>query len=146
MRKAFRVTTMFTGAATCAAAFTPGVTALAATTRPQQIEPDTGAKNCAIGTSTTSMVLSWSPRGDHGPTCIGSGGQPGTVNLGGKVFDDYCTGDNYGWFSYSIAGQDGFRRSLGFIQNTHSPLSPPLHIYDVHISGHRDDADHCHVY
>jgi hypothetical protein len=91
MRKAFTVATVFTGAATCAAAFTP-------TTAAATDEAHVTVRDCS-GATTTSMVLYWVPSERHGPTCIGGYGGPYSVSLSGSIlFTGYCTGGNSGTF------------------------------------------------
>jgi len=130
MRKAFQVATVFTGAAACAAAFTP--TAMAATATPtktQQINaPDIVKKNCGGGSVTRSMVFVWANQAAHGPTCVGgSPGGPGTVSLSGNSFGGFCTGNNYGWLI-----ENGTRRDFHQFSSAHS-----VHwkVGQVHISG-----------
>jgi hypothetical protein len=101
MRKAFRAATAFTGAAACAAAFTPA--AIAATANTHEIKPDMEKKNCAIGPLTTSVVFYWAASADHGPTCVGGGGAGKSVNLSSHYFAAACYGNNNGtfWASHS---------------------------------------------
>jgi hypothetical protein len=96
MRRAFKVATVFTGAAAAAAAFTPA--ALAATAAgAHRMEPATSIRNCDGNLqSTTSMVFKRPPSAHHGPTCIGDG----NVALRGigvspeANYGNYCTGNN----------------------------------------------------
>jgi hypothetical protein len=75
MRKAFKVATVFTGAAACAAAFAPAAGA-ATTARTQLMEPATSHRNCSK-TATSSTVL-WRPSSaNHGPTCVSGWANPG---------------------------------------------------------------------
>lgn len=131
MRKAFKVAMVFTGAATCAAAFTPAAEAAPATT--VRIQPDVVLKNCTIGPRTTSMVFTWFASQHHGPTCIGSGGKPGTVTVN-HSFAHGCTGDNFGWTSNG----DGFHSPF-----TWGESAPSGFIAKVHISGHAFDSNTC---
>jgi hypothetical protein len=81
MRKAFRVATVFTGAATCAATFTPAATATAGTTAMiNEIKPHTTVKNCTTSI-TRSAVFYWSPNEHHGPTCVGGEGGKSVISL-----------------------------------------------------------------
>ena len=101
MRKAFKVATVFTGAAACTALFAPGAEAATATAgKPQLIMlPDTTHKNCTIGPRTTSTVFWWPASKNHGPTCVGGGGDYDvSTSLGGNVFTSYCPGNNFGIF------------------------------------------------
>jgi hypothetical protein len=111
MKTAFKVATVFTGAAACAAVFTPA--AMAATTaKTQLIEVDTGHHNCAVGPRTTSTVFWWLSTAHHGPTCVG--GEPdyrvGT-NLGGTYFASVCPGNNYGTIYYTDGLYSGYSPS-----------------------------------
>jgi hypothetical protein len=128
MRKAFKVATAFTGAAACAAAFTPAAMAATATTaKTQQINPDVKAKNCNNTIETTSMVFSWSRNLAHGPTCVGgSPGGPGTItSLSGKTAISICTGNNWGWLYLSNE-----KRHFGQVQDNLMGV-----VGQVHISG-----------
>jgi hypothetical protein len=91
MRKAFKVVTVFTGTAACAAAFAPAAGAATVT-----VKPTTTHKNCSLGPKTTSMVFWWPASANHGPTCVGGYGDPGyTTNLD-TYYSSFCAGDNYG--------------------------------------------------
>jgi hypothetical protein len=60
MRTAFKVATVFTGAAACAATFMPAAEAVTTTTAKtqHQVTPFTSKpRNCVIGPKTTSVVL-----------------------------------------------------------------------------------------
>jgi hypothetical protein len=96
MRKAFRVTTVFTGAAVCAATFMPGTEAAAApTSKARQLEPDTFHMNCPAN-PTTSAHFYWPAKSHHGPTCVGEKYPPATsLN---HVFSAFCAGNNYGYY------------------------------------------------
>jgi hypothetical protein len=100
MKTAFKVATAFTGAAACAAAFTPA--AMAATTaKTQLIDVDTAHHDCAVGPRTTSTVFYWPTSADHGPTCVG--GEPyydEETDLDYTYFAAYCPGNNYGRIYY----------------------------------------------
>jgi hypothetical protein len=103
MRAAFKVATVFTGAAACAAMFAPGAEA-ATTTKAQLMMPDTGHKDCAIGIFTTSAVFFWRSTTDHGPTCVG--GLPNfnvPTSLGDNYFQSVCPGNNF----LSITSEEG---------------------------------------
>jgi len=126
MRKAFKVATAFTGAAACAAVFTPGAMGATATTaKTLQVNPDIAPKNCTA-TSTTSMVFWW-VSGAHGPNCVGgSPGGPGTTTAlnNGKYVSRICTGNNWGWIVHSDIkqhfGQDySLDRSVWKVSQVH---------------------------
>ena len=119
MRKSFRVATVFTGAAACAAGFTPAALAATATTtaKTQQMEPDTFHRNCPggyNGPSTTSMHFYYPSSKDHGPTCVG---QLGSTSLAGTFYEAACTGNNSGYY-YTPAGRYPFDRSEVFSLST----------------------------
>lgn len=100
MRKAFKVATVFTGAAACAAAFAPAAGA-ATTARNQQMEPATSHRNCVVGPKTSSTVLRWPTAAHHGPTCVSFFGNPGTPTLlGNNFFTFFCAGNNGGSIIY----------------------------------------------
>src|SRR6185437_1152904 len=96
MRKAFKVATVFTGAAACATGFAPA--ALAATTaRTQQVEPITSHRNCIIGPETSSTVLIRPTAAHHGPTCVSGSLNSGVPTpLGDTFFSFFCAGNNAG--------------------------------------------------
>jgi hypothetical protein len=123
MKRSFRVATVFTGAAACAAAFTPGV-ATAATAKADLITPDIAHKNCPHTPALTKSVhFYYPPSAKHGPTCVAGDGK---TSLGGTVYSFICTGNNFGW--YDVNG------SINYF-NKHSLISlPPNHrIYAVDI-------------
>jgi hypothetical protein len=128
MRKAFKVATAFTGAAACAAAFTPAAEAVTAPTLRTQVVPNVEHRNCPIGPSTTSMVFWWSAAAHHGPTCAGSGGVPGHIVFS-HWFSRICTGNNKG---YITSKPGGFHNSFG------AGLSRlrAQFVYSVDITGH----------
>jgi hypothetical protein len=137
MRTAFKVATVFTGAAACAAAFTPAAeaapTATATTTaRTQLVTPDTSHHNCAIGPATKSAVFYWPASKHHGPTCVG--GYPDyhkRTSLGGTDFSKMCAGDNYGIF-FAV----GISSPFGFTPGTHMSILG-FQISEVSISNWR---------
>jgi hypothetical protein len=90
MRKAFKVATVFTGAAACATTFVPA--AGAATVRPA-----TSHWDCSIGPRTTATVLWWPTSKDHGPTCVGGANQNHESTPLGTIYTSYCPGDNFGY-------------------------------------------------
>ena len=122
MRRAFKVATSFTGAVACTAAFTPA--AGAATTTMGKGAPRAFARNCTIGTSTTSVHFYWLPSAHHGPTCVG---EAGTVSLHGIKMSAFCAGNNFGYF-YA----NGHKLSF-FSGSTFELFSAK--ITQVHISG-----------
>jgi hypothetical protein len=100
MRRAFKVATVFTGAAAAVAAFTPAGAATAAGA--QRMEPATSLRNCnGHLASTTSMVFVYQS-GNHGPTCIGDG----NISLQGfpvrpdTKYGNFCAGNNSGNMFY----------------------------------------------
>jgi hypothetical protein len=96
MRKAFKVATVFTGTAACAAAFAPAAGA-ATTAGTQQVEPATSHRNCVIGPRTTSMVFWWLSTANHGPTCVGGANNRGLRTTLGVDYSKFCGGNNYGY-------------------------------------------------
>jgi hypothetical protein len=136
MRRSFQVATIFTGAVACAAAVAPVAEAApAATAKTQVIKPDVVKKNCVVGPNTTSMVFYWYSFQDHGPTCIGSAGAPGTETLN-HSFAGFCTGDNYGWFTNAAGTKTKFAQGQSWTSG---------YVAEVHISGHRDDSLTCYT-
>ncbi len=100
MRKAFKVATVFTGAAACAAACATALAPAAGavtTMRAQQAVPATSKRNCAIGPRTH---LRWSSGGriaaHHGPTCVGGANSPSKNAILGVTYTKYCPGNNFG--------------------------------------------------
>jgi hypothetical protein len=104
MRRAFKVATVFTGAAAAAAAFTPAAMAATATGA-QRMEPATSSpRNCNQNLlSTTSMVFTWLPSAHHGQTCIGDGDtrRRGIGTSPSANYGNYCAGNNSGYLYYS---------------------------------------------
>jgi hypothetical protein len=99
MRKAFKVATVFTGAAACAAACATALAPAAGavtTMRAQQAVPATSKRNCAIGPRTTSLVLWWPAAAHHGPTCVGGANSPSKNAILGVTYTKYCPGNNFG--------------------------------------------------
>jgi hypothetical protein len=103
MRKAFKVATVFTGAAACAGAFAPAAGA-ATTVRAQQAEPATSHWNCAIGPRTKAAVFVWPSDTHHGPTCVGDANENNQATSLGTYYNSYCPGNNYGYVFTSLAG------------------------------------------
>lgn len=93
MKRAFRVATVFTGAAACAAVLTPAAQAAAVApgTTPR-ITPDATGGSCAllgIGTESRGLVLHYD--GNHGPACVTLNGGSGYVGIGGHPrMTSYC--------------------------------------------------------
>lgn len=130
MRKAFKVATVFTGAAACAAAFTPA--AMAATVR-----PDTSHRNCAGGGQlTTSMVFVWPSAAHHGPTCVGGANGTGWTHLG-TDYISFCAGNNSG--SMKVSGS-----TRKFHEGQISPLYSD-HVSSVRITKYGLYADYCYI-
>jgi hypothetical protein len=109
MRKAFKVATVFTGVAACAAVFTPA--AEAATTT---IKPATSHRDCGAG-GTTSMMLWFQPSAHHGPLCVGGANGKGWNHIGLDTTAAWCAGNNSGSMLLDgrslwkfKAGQSGF--------------------------------------
>jgi hypothetical protein len=135
MRKAFKVATVFTGAAACAAAFMPAAEAApTATAKTQQIGPDIIVKDCDAG-QTTSVHFYWPSAAHHGPTCLG---ESGTSTLHGASFTGACTGNNWGWFSFSVPGVRSLTK-IHFGQTEvfsfANDFGGDAKVYKVHISG-----------
>jgi hypothetical protein len=119
MRRGKKVATVFTGAVTCAAAFTPAADATTTHTAPGKTRVF-GPHNCTAGVFTNSLVLYWPSSKHHGPTCV-----DGTGNWHlGAYFASYCTGDNQGSFitshlrePYIPASSGTFFRRHQFVSN-----------------------------
>lgn len=99
MRKAFKVATVFTGAAACATVFTPA-TAMATTTRPEQINGI--IRNCPAGYN-TSVHLYWFASEHHGPTCVGGSIQYAFPSPRPRYYS-LCPGNNSGFFNSAAEG------------------------------------------
>ena len=131
MRRAFKVATIFTGAAACAAVFTPATTAGAATTG--QMKPDTSDRNC-YKNDTTSAAFYYPASKDHGPLCFGGANSvPALDSISPTVFAKFCAGNNSGYYVRTFSSPTfsrGNRRTL----NTK--------IFAVHI-GHYQGSDYC---
>ena len=96
MRRAFKVATVFTGAAAAAAAFTPAVGAATAAGA-QRMGPAESIRDCKAKTTTTSVVLVWPKFTNHGDTCVGDAHDPGDAAfLNSNGFSSYCPGNNVG--------------------------------------------------
>jgi hypothetical protein len=97
MRAAFKVATVFTGVAACAAVFPPLAEAVTVpTANNHHVTPFTSIRNCTIGPETTSVVLTRPPSAHHGPTCVGGATGPRIHSLGNTYFSYFCAGNNYG--------------------------------------------------
>jgi hypothetical protein len=128
MRTAFKVATVFTGAAACAAAFAPAAGA-ATTAKTQLMEPGAFHKNCTGG-STRSVHFYYPMAADHGPTCVG---EAGSTSLGGTHYSSVCTGNNNGFFLHSGLQYD-FHRSQ-WIYFVSPPVQPVTKVYITGFSG-----------
>jgi hypothetical protein len=137
MRRAFKVATVFTGVAACGTFLTAGVQAATATTA--KAEPATGHGDCAIGPRTTSMVFHWFSTSNHGPTCAGSGGVPGSTKLD-HSFASICTGNNKGWMS---TGNGVHYKFLPYRVGPTLAFLPTHRVETVYISGHSGDSPFC---
>jgi hypothetical protein len=104
MKKPFRVATMFTGAAACAAAFTPAAQAAAMPAAPDAATHDLAPGITATGNVTATddcgsrtigwLYLYYTASEHHGPVCLGG---TGTVYLDDSTkIAGICTGANYG--------------------------------------------------
>jgi len=107
MRRAFKVATVFTGAAACAAAFTPATMAGAATTG--QMKPDTSVREC-YKSPTTSAALWYRASAHHGPICFGGANHAGPVYLSYAYFTRFCAGNNSGSYYRDGTGPVSFSR------------------------------------
>lgn len=104
MRRAFKVATIFTGTAACAAGFAPAAVA-ATTAKAQQAEPATSHWNCVVGPRTTATVFWWPTSAHHGPTCVGGANKNGMATPLNVQYSSYCPGNNYGWFQAFFGGR-----------------------------------------
>jgi hypothetical protein len=132
MKKSFRVGTVLTGAAACAAAFAP--TAAAATTTATAGKPLPGNTTEVDCTAADAhwFHLYWSPALDHGPTCVHI---PGTKTVD-HWFDAFCAGADYGWFTYislyGLSHKQGFSPHGGEI--VIGSYSSSFYVKSLHIS------------
>lgn len=101
MKRAFRASIAFTGAAACLAGFAPA--AMADTTARAETTAAAAAAftahNCVAGESNW-VHLYYTTAEDHTtPACIGGVGR---INFpGGKEFAKFCAGNNYGYVQIS---------------------------------------------
>jgi hypothetical protein len=100
MKRSFRVATVFTGAAACAAAFAP--TANAAQVGPNgttRITPDAKAGTCEPGLiGASSLHLYYSPKQDHpDPACVYLSDGYVAIGNGKAKFSSYCGGGYSGY-------------------------------------------------
>jgi hypothetical protein len=113
MRKAFRVTTAFTGAAACAAVFTPGAMAVAAPAqRAPQAKP-AGLTDCPDNND-ESLHLYWTASERHGPTCVTGVGQFWFNKVEGDpgpLYSGLCTGNKDGEYVYDNAFTNEYTNS-----------------------------------
>jgi hypothetical protein len=103
MKRSFRVGTVLTGAASCAAAFTPAVALTPAAAAQDTVvrEPRPAAiteLDCPEnqGNYRHYVHLYWAAHSDHGPTCIGGKGTRAVDHS----FVGFCAGNNSGWMTY----------------------------------------------
>jgi hypothetical protein len=134
MRKAFKVATVFTGTAACAAMFVPAAEAATAANA-QQAEPATSHHNCAVGPRTTSTVLMWPSAAHHGPTCVGGEVDYRVFTRLGTHYSKICGGNNSGWItgpgfaSPSFHGATAIHDAMKFTKGTGT-----FNLYDAYIS------------
>ena len=123
MRKAFKVATVFTGTAACAAMLGPAAEAATAANA-QQAEPATSHRNCTIGPRTHSTVLWWLSTAHHGPTCVGGANDFRVATHLGTYYSKLCGGNNSGWvmgpafFSPSFHGATAIDGAMKFTKGT----------------------------
>jgi hypothetical protein len=102
MKRSFRVATVFTGAAACAALAPAAHAASAAPGATARITPDTTAHDCSKGSTTiysrtNEVHLYYSSKEHHTyPACIFGSGSP-IIWGRGKRFGSYCAG---AWSGY----------------------------------------------
>ena len=144
MKRSFRVATVFTGAAACAAAFAP--TANAAQVAPDgttRIAPDAIAANCEPGMiDASSLHLYYSPKQNHPkPACVFLSDGYVPIGNGTAKFSSYCAGGYSGYLyingsphrftrgNHHLYGQVVSAVSLDGIPNPGSncTYSPPFH-------------------
>jgi hypothetical protein len=95
MKRSFRVATVFTGAAACAAVAAPAAQAAPLTTgATARVAPDTTGAACQGTGPTDSLVLYYT--GNHGPACFQGTGTPAIVG-GDPLFKSYCAGEYKGY-------------------------------------------------
>jgi hypothetical protein len=128
MRKAFKVATVFTGTAACAALLAPAAEA-ATGANAQQAEPATSVRNCTIGPKTHSMVFWWLSTAHHGPTCVGGANSVNVTKHLGVRYKDFCGGTNYGriFTSPFLAWEVSGKFYTGYI-----PVHPGTGLYNLH--------------
>jgi hypothetical protein len=100
MRRSFRVGTVLTGAAACAAAFGPTA---AAATAGKPLPGNITEEDCTAADAHW-LHLYWPAYSDHGPTCIG--GTTGTIQVDHSMVG-WCPGEASGDISY-ISADGGY--------------------------------------
>jgi hypothetical protein len=148
MKKPFRVATVFTGAAACAAAFTPAAAAMptAAGATTHDLAPGitatgniTATDDCGSATKGW-LYLYYTASEHHGPICLGGIGtaplDPGTAMAG------FCPGNTSGSLAGYYLSQHGSPVSLNVHwsrYNTpyiYSVFSLPTYLTYVHLTGY----------
>ena len=106
MRKAFKVATVFTGAAAAATA----------TTVIPAHPAEAVIKDCVTHPN-TSVHLYWSPSENHGPTCVGNYQYYNNFRQANGAYIHYvslCAGNNDGWFdSFDSVGPSYYTHDYG---------------------------------
>jgi hypothetical protein len=133
MKRSFRVATVFTGVAACAAVFAPAAEAApAAPGVMTRIAPDTvTAYDCSV--ANTALHLYYTPSESHSiPACFSGTGYwyVGT----GKRFDAYCAGD----YSGSLEVDGTWRR---FTEGAHKLYGS---VEEVYIAGRPYENQICY--
>jgi hypothetical protein len=127
MKRSFQVTTVFTGAAACAAAMAPAAAATTVVPRATaRITPDTTARDCTAP-FTSSMVLYYTSSEHHSSNACVAG--IGFVYLGqGKKFSAYCAGAYSGFFyingnrrSFTEGSHPLYKQAVSAISITREP-------------------------
>jgi hypothetical protein len=136
MKRSFKVATVFTGAAACAAAFAP--TAGAATVAPgatARITPEAITANDCTAGEWDWAHMEYTAAERH-PTDACYGGSGIFDIAGNKRFTEFCPGGNFGWLVTSFGS---FSYSAGAYT---IPLYSAI-VYAVGISGHSDPSARC---
>jgi hypothetical protein len=132
MKKSFRVGTVLTGAAACAAAFGPTAAAATTATAAKPVPSNVTEEDCTAADSHW-VHMYWLPSADHGPTCLG---YKGTKEVS-HSFDGFCAGNNHGWLSY-ISSDGELITHQAFSSKTFilPAEGADIYIFGVHISGY----------
>jgi hypothetical protein len=130
MKTKLRMATVFTGAAACAAAFTPTAAAATTATAPKLLPGNIEEVDCTAADSHW-VHLYWLPSSDHGPTCLGYKG----TKLVDHWFASFCSGNNYGWISY-LSYYGGHYVSRFDTPLAAPSISSPFYVIELHISGY----------